>query len=86
MNAVSPNTVAPDGSPVASFAPRRPVAVWPWPIVLGMLTTFGQPDALPPQLGIWLALSWAALSMPLIVTVICLIRAWRGPSSKGGLS
>lgn len=69
MNAVSPNTVAPDGSPVASFAPRRPVAVWPWPIVLGML-----------------ALSWAALSIPLIVTVICLIRAWRGPSSKGGLS
>lgn len=65
---------------------RPPVAVWPWPIALGLLTTFGLLSALLGQHGIWLALSWAALSIPLIVTVICLIRAWRKPSSKGGLS
>ncbi|GAN88367.1 hypothetical protein LU298_16200 [Komagataeibacter intermedius] len=83
MNAVSPEIPMP--SPPVS-ASRHPVAVWPWPIALGLLTIFGLLSALLGQHGIWLALSWAALSIPLIVTVICLIRAWRGPSSKGGLS
>ncbi|WP_236748175.1 hypothetical protein [Acetobacter aceti] len=83
MNAVSPEK--PMSFPTVS-APRSSVAVWPWPIGLGLLTTFGLLSALLGQHGVWLALSWAALSIPLIVTVICLIRAWRRPSSKGGLS
>ncbi|GAA10022.1 hypothetical protein K2X14_16530 [Acetobacter sp. TBRC 12305] len=83
MNAVSPEIPMPS-RPVS--ASRYPVAVWPWPIALGLLTIFGLLSALLGQQGIWLALSWAALSIPLIVTVICLIRAWRRPSSKGGLS
>lgn len=83
MNAVSPEN--PVSSPPVS-ASRPSVAVWPWPIALGQLTTFGLLSALLGQHGVWLALSWAALSIPLIVTVICLIRAWRRPSSKGGLS
>lgn len=83
MNAVSPEIPMPS-QPVS--ASRHPVAVWPWPIALGLLTIFGLLSALLGQHGVWLALSWAALSIPLIVTVICLIRAWRRPSSKGGLS
>ncbi|MBY4640474.1 hypothetical protein K6L44_10860 [Gluconacetobacter entanii] len=83
MNAVSPEI--PVSSPPVS-ASRPSVAVWPWPFALGLLTIFGLLSALLGQHGVWLALSWAALSIPLIVTVICLIRAWRRPSCKGGLS
>ncbi|MBV1829276.1 hypothetical protein HNW77_00200 [Komagataeibacter sp. AV436] len=84
MNAVSPNMPVPSSPDVT---PRPSVAVWPWPIALGLLTIFGLLSALLGQHGIWLALSWAALSIPLIVTVACLIRAWcRTPSVKGGQS
>ncbi|GAN63001.1 hypothetical protein AA0313_1441 [Acetobacter indonesiensis NRIC 0313] len=83
MNALRSETPQ---SSFAAFPLRAPVAVWPWPIALGLLTTFGLLSALLGQHGIWLLLSWAALSIPLIVTVICLIRAWSRPSSKGGLS
>lgn len=83
MNAVAPENPMPS-QPVS--ASRHSVTVWPWPIALGLLTAFGLLSALLGQHGVWLALSWAALSIPLIVTVICLIRAWRRPSSKGGLS
>lgn len=83
MNAVAPEIPMP---PPPVSASRHSVAVWPWPIALGLLTAFGLLSALLGQHGIWLALSWGALSIPLIVTVICLIRAWRRPSSKGGLS
>ncbi|MFT9015932.1 MAG: hypothetical protein ABF990_09390 [Acetobacter sp.] len=83
MNAVSPESPTRASPDVGR---RAPIAVWPWPIALGLLTTFGLLSALLGQHGIWLALSWAALSIPLIVTVICLIRAWSRPSSKGGLS
>ncbi|MBB2199470.1 hypothetical protein HLH44_18870 [Gluconacetobacter sp. 1c LMG 22058] len=83
MNAASPEK--PDTAVPAS-APRQPVSVWPWPITLGLLTTFGLLSALLGQHGIWLALSWVALSIPLVVTVVCLLRAWRRPSFKGGPS
>lgn len=72
--------------PAPRPAPRQPVAVWPWPIALGLLTSFGLLSALLGQHGIWLALSWVSLSIPLVVTTVCLIRAWSRPSSKGGLS
>ena len=84
MNAVSPDTPM-SSQPVSTS--RHPVAVWPWPIALGLLTVFGLLSALLGQHGIWLALSWAALSVPLIVTFVCLFRAWRrAPSVKGGQS
>ncbi|MGY6771203.1 hypothetical protein [Komagataeibacter sp. NFXK3] len=84
MNAVSPEIPTPS-LPVS--ASRHPVAVWPWPIALGLLTIFGLLSALLGQHGIWLALSWAALSIPLIVTVAYVLRAWcRTPSVKGGQS
>ena len=82
MMSVIPNTAAP--ASCATFPPR--VAVWRGPVVLGVLTIFGLLSALLGQHGIWLALSWAALSIPLIVTVFCLVRAWSRPSSKGGRS
>ncbi|PYD62511.1 hypothetical protein [Gluconacetobacter entanii] len=84
MNAVSPNMPV---SPAPDITLRPSVAVWPWPIALGLLTAFGLLSALLGQHGIWLALSWAALSIPLIVTVACVLRAWcRTPSVKGGQS
>lgn len=84
MNAVSPETPM-SSRPVSTS--RHPVAVWPWPIALGLLTIFGLLSALLGQHGIWLALSWAALSIPLIVMVACVLRAWcRTPSVKGGQS
>ena len=76
--------------PVGLSAPkpvaRRTVAVWPWPIVLGVLTLTGLLSALLGQQGGWLVASWACLSFPLIVVGACLVRAWRGPSFKGGPS
>ncbi|GAN87288.1 hypothetical protein LU298_12275 [Komagataeibacter intermedius] len=84
MNAVSPEIPVPS-RPVLESRPS--VAVWPWPIALGVLTAFGLLSALLGQHGVWLALSWAALSIPLIVTLACPIRAWRRTSSvKGGQS
>ncbi|GAB6968440.1 hypothetical protein JCM25156A_24780 [Komagataeibacter kakiaceti JCM 25156] len=84
MNAVAPEIPMP---PPPVSASRPSVAIWPWPIALGLLTTFGLLSALLGQHGVWLALSWAALSIPLIVTVACVRRAWcRTPSVKGGQS
>lgn len=81
MNAVSPEIPMPS-QPVSASRPSA--SVWPWPIALGLLTIFGLLSALLGQHGIWLALSWAALSIPLIVTVACLFKAWcRTPSVKG---
>ncbi|MFT8559946.1 MAG: hypothetical protein ABF719_08875 [Acetobacter sp.] len=36
---------------------RRAVAVWPWPIALGVLTLLGLLSALLGQHGVWLALN-----------------------------
>ncbi|QIP35441.1 hypothetical protein [Komagataeibacter rhaeticus] len=84
MNAVSSDMSMP---PSPDVTPRPSVAVWPWPIALGLLTAFGLLSALLGQHGTWLALSWAALSIPLIVTVAYVLRAWcRTPSVKGGQS
>lgn len=65
------------------LSPSAP-AIWAWPVVLGGLTLFGLMSALLGQHGIWLVLSWISLSTPLAVMTLCLIRAWRRPSSKGG--
>ncbi|GBQ19376.1 hypothetical protein ACLRDC_12115 [Gluconacetobacter sacchari] len=73
--------------PRAQSSLRSPVVVWPWPIALGLLTSFGLASALLGQHGVWLVLSWIALSIPLVVTLACLVQAGRrAPLSKGGLS
>lgn len=47
------------------------IRVWRWPAVIGALTLFGLLSALLGQGGIWWALSWIALSVPLLVTLRC---------------
>ena len=44
--------------------------VWRWPMVLAALTVFGLLSALLGQGGVWWALSWIALSIPLVVVAI----------------
>ncbi|GAJ30474.1 hypothetical protein [Acidomonas methanolica] len=78
---------APPMPPPSSSPSRTPVAVWPWPIALSLLTVFGLLSALLGQHGIWLALSWTSLSIPLVVMFACLVRARRRtPLSNGGQS
>lgn len=59
-------------------------AIWIWPASLGALMLSGLISALLGQHGVWLAVSWISLSMPLAVITVCLRRAWSRPSSKGG--
>ncbi len=40
---------------------------WSWPIGLGALIVFGLLSALLGEGGIWWGLSWAALTIPLLV-------------------
>ena len=43
-------------------------AVWRWPLVLAGLTLFGLLSALLGEGGVWWALSWAALAVPLVLS------------------
>ena len=81
-------TPPPEGafSAVSDARGRPQIAVWRWPIALGALTVFGLFSALLGQKGLWLVLSWISLSIPFIVTVVCLLQAWCVPSVKGGRS
>ena len=45
---------------------KRFTHIWGWPIILAFLTVFGLLSALLGT-GIWHWLSWAALSVPLIL-------------------
>jgi dolichyl-phosphate-mannose--protein O-mannosyl transferase len=45
--------------------------IWRWPAALAGLTLFGLLSALLGQTGIWWALSWIALSIPLVVIAFC---------------
>lgn len=40
---------------------------WLWPIMLGVVTIFGVLAALVGEGGIWWALSWLMLAVPLVV-------------------
>lgn len=53
----------------------RPSTVWRWPRVLAAVTLFGLLSALLGEGGAWWGLSWVALSTPLAVIVICLVRS-----------
>jgi hypothetical protein len=44
-------------------------SMWGWPIFLGVLITFGLLSALLGEVGVWLVLSWLALTIPLLVIV-----------------
>lgn len=48
--------------------------IWRWPLVLGVLTTFGLVSALLGQGGLWWGLSWIALAIPLVVIAVCTSR------------
>jgi dolichyl-phosphate-mannose--protein O-mannosyl transferase len=45
--------------------------IWRWPVALAGLTLFGLLSALLGQSSIWWALSWIALSIPLVVIAFC---------------
>jgi hypothetical protein len=48
-------------------ARRSQWTIWRWPAGLAALTVFGLLSALLGQGGVWWAMSWAALAIPLIV-------------------
>jgi hypothetical protein len=48
--------------------------IWRWPTVLALLTVFGLLSALLGEGGVWWALSWIALSLPLLVIAACVLR------------
>ncbi|WP_438276358.1 hypothetical protein [Nitrobacter sp.] len=45
--------------------------IWRWPTAIAASSVFGLLSALLGQGGIWWALSWAALAIPLLVAVWC---------------
>ena len=49
--------------------------IWRWPALLAVLSVFGLLAALIGQTGIWLPLSWIALTIPLVVAAICIVRS-----------
>jgi len=51
--------------------------IWRWPVALAVLTLFGLLSALLGEGGIWWALSWLSLSVPLVVIVSCMLTARR---------
>ena len=53
---------------------NRGVAMWGWPILLGVLTAIGLLSALLGD-GLWDAVSWIALGIP---TLVCVWFGWRG--------
>lgn len=54
--------------------------IWRWPLLLAALVVFGLLSALLGQGGIWWALSWIALAIPLVLIVVCIAR-WRRASA-----
>jgi len=49
--------------------------IWRWPALLALLSIFGLLSALLGQTGLWLPLSWGALTLPLAVAAICIVRS-----------
>jgi len=47
--------------------------IWRWPCALALLTLFGLLSALLGQEGIWSALSWIALAIPLFVIGLAIL-------------
>jgi DMSO reductase anchor subunit len=53
------------------------VRQWGWPIGLAVLTLFGLLSALLGQGGIWWALSWLALAVPMLTALWHIVRPAR---------
>ncbi|MDN3276277.1 hypothetical protein QWJ07_18580 [Frankia sp. RB7] len=49
--------------------------IWLWPSLFAILSVFGLFSALLGQTGLWLPLSWIALSAPLVAAAICIARS-----------
>jgi hypothetical protein len=47
---------------------------WRWPGLMAVLICFGLASALLGEGGVWWALSWIALAIPLLVILVCLNR------------
>lgn len=59
---------------------RRP---WRWPSAIAVLTLLGLLSALLGEGGVWSALSWVALSVPLLVAAVAGRRAVSRRRSSG---
>jgi len=53
----------------------KPSRVWRWPVLLAALIAFGLLSALLGEGGVWWPLSWIALSIPLAVVAVCILRS-----------
>jgi len=51
--------------------------IWRWPTALALLISFGLLSALLGEGGVWWALSWIALSLPLLVIAVCVLQPQR---------
>lgn len=54
--------------------PHKAWQIWRWPVVLATLIAFGLASALLGEGGFWWALSWMALTIPLVVILIGILR------------
>ena len=50
-------------------------STWQWPTIFAALTIFGLLSALLGEGGVWWALSWAALTSPLLAIAVCVFRS-----------
>lgn len=48
--------------------------IWRWPSLFAIASVFGLFSALLGQTGVWLPLSWIALSAPILTALICIAR------------
>lgn len=57
--------------------PGKAWRIWRWPLVLAAVILFGLASALLGEGGLWWALSWLALAIPLVVILIGILRRRR---------
>ena len=60
--------------------------IWRWPVVLAMSIVFGLVSALLGEGGLWWALSWMALTLPLVVILVGILRRRRPAGEKLGVN
>lgn len=56
---------------------RTATMIWRWPLMLAVLTVLGLVSALLGEGGVWWGLSWVALTVPIVVIIICIQRRRR---------
>lgn len=55
--------------------------VWRWPVLIGVLTVMGLIAGLLGEGGFWWWICWAALSLPIVLSIAGLVRA-RGSTER----